>query len=128
MFKSLMHVSFFAENLDEITDFYVNKLGAKIKMLIRNRAYADKPNHSFYKRAIENPDGICIVYFQIEKQLILSFKVFNQNVLDIVVPSCVCIIDSYQFKVMFAAYCLFRLVAMFNNLIIKVFLSVKFNC
>ncbi len=73
MFKSLMHASFFAENLDEMTDFYVNKLGAKIKMLIRNRAYADKPNHSFYKRALENPDGICIVYFEIAPGQFIEF-------------------------------------------------------
>ena len=73
MFKSLMHASFYCEDIDVIYDFYVNKLEAKPKMLIRNRAYADKPGHIFYKQAIENPDGLCIVYFELAPGQFVEF-------------------------------------------------------
>ena len=73
MFRSLMHASFFAEDIDAIYDFYVNRLGAKVKMLIRNRAYADKPDHAFYERAQKDPDGLCIIYFEIAPGQFIEF-------------------------------------------------------
>lgn len=77
-FNSIMHVSFFAKDLDAIFDFYTEKLGAKVKMLVKNKSYLDKPNSSFYTRAIENPEGICIVYFEItDGQFVEFFPAHN---------------------------------------------------
>lgn len=34
-FKSLMHVSFFTDQMDVMRDFYENKLGLKVKIVTR---------------------------------------------------------------------------------------------
>lgn len=72
-FKSIMHTSFFAKDLDAIFDFYVEKLGCKVKMLVRNKAYLDKPNHPYYKGAVSNPEGICLVYFEVAQGQFVEF-------------------------------------------------------
>lgn len=72
-FNSLMHVSFYAKDLEGIREFYENKLGAKIKMLVRNSAYKDKPEHLFYERAHSDPDGIAIVYFELAPGQFIEF-------------------------------------------------------
>ena len=42
MFKSIMHVAIYTDKLDEMIDYYVNKLGAKIKVFIRYKEYLDR--------------------------------------------------------------------------------------
>lgn len=64
-FKSLMHVSFFVEDMDKTIDFYCNKLGLKIKMLVRNKTYINSEKLLLKKAAMENPEGIFLVYFEI---------------------------------------------------------------
>lgn len=72
-FNSLMHVSFYAKDLEGIREFYESKLGAKIKMMVRNSAYKDKPEHLFYERAQSDPDGIAIVYFELAPGQFIEF-------------------------------------------------------
>ena len=38
-FKSLMHVSFFTDQMDVMRDFYENKLGLKVKIVTRAGLY-----------------------------------------------------------------------------------------
>lgn len=79
-FDSLMHVSFYAKDLEKIRVFYEEKLGAKIKMLVRNSVYQDKVGHPFYERAQKNPNGIAIVYFELAPgQFIEFFPAFDNQ-------------------------------------------------
>lgn len=78
--KSVMHVSFFVKDMDSMVNFYENVLGCKPKMLVRNKAYKDKPGHVFYQRAQENPDGICIVYYELAPgQFVEFFLAFDEQ-------------------------------------------------
>ena len=65
MFKSIMHVSFYTDQMDVMRDFYENKLGLKPKIITRFRAYKDQPDHAFGKLAQTRPNDICIVYLEI---------------------------------------------------------------
>lgn len=64
-FNALMHVSVFCENMDAMFGFYEKVLGCPAKMVIRNYAYADKTESPYYKAAQADPNGICIVYFEV---------------------------------------------------------------
>ena len=64
LFQSIMHVTFFAEDLKRSIRFY-EKLGGKVKMAVKYKAYLDRPESSFYKGALERPDDYCIVYVEI---------------------------------------------------------------
>ncbi|MFC6200498.1 VOC family protein [Lactiplantibacillus nangangensis] len=72
-FNSIMHVSFFTDNLDEIRMFYENKLGLKPKMIVRYRAYKNSNNLFFSKKALTNPDDICIIYIEISSGQFVEF-------------------------------------------------------
>ncbi len=72
-FKSLMHISFFTDQLDVIRDFYENKLGAKAKMVVRNRRYKGTNNPLWSEKAETDPDGICIIYFEVAPRQFVEF-------------------------------------------------------
>lgn len=72
-FKSLMHISFFTDQLEVIRDFYENKLGAKAKMIVRNSRYKGTDNPLWSKKAETDPDGICIIYFEVAPQQFVEF-------------------------------------------------------
>lgn len=72
-FQSIMHVSFYADDLNKIYDFYTNILEAKPKMLVRYKAYASQEGHPFQKMGQEHPDDICIVYFEIAPGQFVEF-------------------------------------------------------
>lgn len=72
-FKSIMHVSFFTDQLDVIRDFYENKLGLRAKMIVRFREYKNSANEYFRKGAEERPDDICIIYIEIVPGQFLEF-------------------------------------------------------
>ena len=64
LFQSIMHVTFFAKDLDRSIRFY-EKLGGKVKMAVKYKAYLDRPESSFYKGALERQEDYCIVYVEI---------------------------------------------------------------
>lgn len=72
-FNAIMHVSFFTDNLEQIRDFYENKLGLKPKMIVRYEAYRNKPDSGFYQRALTNPQDICIIYIEVAPGQFLEF-------------------------------------------------------
>lgn len=63
--NDLMHASIFCRNIDAIKDFYENVLGLSPRMVIRNYAYENMPDSPYYNAAKTNPNGICIIYFQV---------------------------------------------------------------
>lgn len=64
VFNSIMHVTFFAKDINVTKSFYEN-LGCKMKMAVKYKAYADKPHSQYYKKAQVIPEEYCIIYFEI---------------------------------------------------------------
>lgn len=65
-FKSIMHVAFFTDHMDEMLDFYVGKLGLKKKAVVRYGAYLDREDRpAMRKIAQTDPERIFNVYIEI---------------------------------------------------------------
>lgn len=65
LFSSLMHVSFYTDQMEAMRDFYVDKLGGTLKIVTRAKAYLDRPQSGFHKLALEDPEKIIIVYIEL---------------------------------------------------------------
>lgn len=66
LFNAIMHVSFYTDHFDEMLDFYMNKLDAKQKVVVRWKSYANSTNKpQFAKLAKENPEGIFYTYLEL---------------------------------------------------------------
>ena len=66
MFKSIMRVAIYTDKLDEMIDYYVNKLGAKIKVFIRYKEYLDRDDRpQNQKIAKEDPERVFNAYLEI---------------------------------------------------------------
>ena len=63
-FKSIMHVAFYTDQMDEMIDFYTNKLGGKLKVVTKAKAYLGMSG-VFAKIAETDPDQVIIVYIEI---------------------------------------------------------------
>lgn len=46
-FNEIMHLSFYTSHMDEMRDFYENKLGLKAKIIMRYEAYKGKKRKRF---------------------------------------------------------------------------------
>lgn len=65
-YNSIMHIAFFTEHLDEMIDFYTNKMGGKVKSIARWGMYLNNPNRpQFQEAARNNPDGIVNCYIEL---------------------------------------------------------------
>ena len=65
-FNDVMHIAFHTDRMDEMIDFYHNKLGGKIQVLTRYAVYAgreDRPAQA--KIAAEDPNRIFNVYIEL---------------------------------------------------------------
>ena len=66
MYASLMHVAFYTDKIDEMIDFYTNKLGGTLKALTRYEIYADRDDRpAMQKVALENPKKIFNAYIEL---------------------------------------------------------------
>ena len=64
-FKSMMHVSFYTDHMDEMRDFYENKLGLKPKIITKAKIYKGL-NRGYYSEVAEtDPEKVIIVYIEI---------------------------------------------------------------
>lgn len=66
MFKSIMHIAIYTDKLDEMIDYYVNKLNAKIKVYIRYKEYLnrdDRPENQAIAQV--DPERVFNVYLEI---------------------------------------------------------------
>ncbi|HET6785395.1 MAG TPA: VOC family protein, partial [Erysipelotrichaceae bacterium] len=64
-FKSIMHVSFYVEDIEKSLEFYCGKLGLKQKILTRYSAYKDSNKPHMKKMAEERPNDIFLTYVEI---------------------------------------------------------------
>ena len=65
-FNEIMHLSFYTDQMDEMRDFYENKLGLKAKIIMRYEAYKGKKDRGAWaKRAETNPKGIAYIFIEL---------------------------------------------------------------
>ena len=65
-FNEIMHLSFYTDHMDEMRDFYENKLGLKAKIIMRYEAYeGNEKRQNWAKRAKTNPQGIAYIFIEI---------------------------------------------------------------
>lgn len=66
MYKSIMHLGFYCKNFDAMVDFYTNKLGGKIKSVVRYGEYIGVKNRPV-ESAIgqSNPDKMYYIYIEL---------------------------------------------------------------
>ena len=65
-FNEVMHLSFYTDQLDEMRDFYENKLGLKAKIIMRYEAYKGKSSRGAWaKRAETNPKDIAYIFIEL---------------------------------------------------------------
>lgn len=66
MFKSICHIALFTDKMDEMLDFYTNKLGGKLLVLTRYKSYLNSPNRPQHSEiARKDPERIYNVYIEI---------------------------------------------------------------
>ncbi len=66
MFDTLMHIAFFTDHIDEMIDFYVSKLGCKLKAVTRMKVYLNRPDRpKFQQMAQQDPERIMNAYLEI---------------------------------------------------------------
>ncbi len=61
----MMHISFFTDRMDEMIDFYTNKLGGQVKIVTKAKRYLEKEGHPYQKIALKDPEKIIITYIEI---------------------------------------------------------------
>lgn len=63
---NIMHIAFYTDKMEEMMDFYTNKIGGKIKSISRYSIYKDRDDRpDMQKIARENPDGIFNCYIEL---------------------------------------------------------------
>ncbi len=64
-FKSIMHVSFFTDQMDVMRDFYENKLGLNLKIVTKAKLYKGLNRGHYSETAETDPEKVIIVYIEI---------------------------------------------------------------
>lgn len=65
-FNSIMHVAFFTDNMEEMVDFYVNKLGLKKKAVVKYGTYLDRDDRPTMQQIAKiDPERIFNIYIEI---------------------------------------------------------------
>ena len=65
-FNEIMHLSFYTDQMDEMRDFYENKLGLKAKIIMRYEAYKGKKDRGAWaQRAETNPKDIAYIFIEL---------------------------------------------------------------
>lgn len=70
--KSIMHVSFFTDNMEAILDFY-NKLGFKVKMKIPYKMYKGRNRGYFSEMAEKHEEKIAFLYIEVAPNQFVEF-------------------------------------------------------
>lgn len=64
-FNSIMHVTFFTDQMDVMRDFYENKLGLKPKIVTKAKLYKGLNRGHYSEIAEVDPEKVIIVYIEI---------------------------------------------------------------
>ena len=64
-FNEVMHLSFYTDQMNEMRNFYENKLWLKAKIIMRYEAYKDQINRGAATRAKTDPTGIAYIFIEL---------------------------------------------------------------
>lgn len=65
-FNDLMHIAVYTENMNEMIEYYVNKLGCTLKTIVRNKIYLGREDRPQMQELAKNdPEGIFNVYIEL---------------------------------------------------------------
>lgn len=65
-FKSVMHIAYYTNKWDEMINFYTNKLGGTLKVLVRYKAYLDRDDRpSMQEIARKDPERVFNAYIEL---------------------------------------------------------------
>ena len=64
-FNSIMHVTFFTNQMDEMVRFYTEVLGGELKIVTKAKAYADRPESAYHQVYLRDPEAVLIVYVEL---------------------------------------------------------------
>lgn len=80
MYKSLMHIAFYTDNMDEMVNFYTNKLGGKIKAITKYGIYKDREDRpAMQKIAKVDPEKIFNIYVELAPLQFVEFFPATEN-------------------------------------------------
>lgn len=66
LFTSLMHVSFYTDDMERMREFYEEGLGGTVKIVTRAKAYADRPDRkAYHELAQRDPEKVVIMYIEL---------------------------------------------------------------
>lgn len=65
LFNSIMHVTFFTHQLEEMRRFYTEVLGGEVKIVTRAKLYAGSSKQRYAKIAETDPKKIIIMYIEL---------------------------------------------------------------
>ena len=78
--KTIMHISFYTKQFDEMMDFYINRLGFKLKVLVRYSSYINREDRpELQKIAHEDPNRIFNAYIEIAQGQFIELFPSNES-------------------------------------------------
>ena len=79
-FNSIMHVAFFTDHMDEMLDFYVNKLGLKKKAVVKYGVYLNRDDRPAMQAiAKADPERIFNIYIEIAPGQFVELFTADEN-------------------------------------------------
>ena len=83
LFNAIMHVSFYTDRMDEMIDFYQNKLEATPKVVVRYKIYLDRDDRpAFQAIAREDPERVFYMYFELAPGQFVELFPKNEGMVD----------------------------------------------
>lgn len=65
-YKSIMHIAFYTDKMEEMIDFYTKKLGGRLKTVVKYGAYLDRDDRPAMQAiAKKNPDKVFNAYIEL---------------------------------------------------------------
>lgn len=79
-FNSVMHIAFYTEQMDEMLDFYINKLGLKQKTIVKYGIYLDRDDRpSLQMIAKKEPERIFNTYVELAPGQFIEIFTANEE-------------------------------------------------
>ena len=74
MFNDLMHIAFYTEKMDEMVDFYTNKLGGEVISLVRYSTYLNRDDRPKLQEVAKiMPNEIFNIYIKLAPNQFIEF-------------------------------------------------------
>lgn len=79
-FKTIMHIAFFTDQMEEMLDFYVNKLGLKKKVVVTYGEYLNRDDRPAMQAIAKvDPDRIFNIYIEIAQGQFIELFTANED-------------------------------------------------